>query len=295
MADANGDGRAPARVGMVQVGKRTLRVAVRPGSGAFPPLLIFNGVGANLELLEKFTAALAGIETVAFDVPGVGGSPAPLRPYRFRGLARLAERLMSRLGYVGPFDVLGVSWGGALAQQFAHQFPQRCRRLVLAATSPGVLMVPGRFSVLRRMISPRRYTDPDFLNKFGAELYGGDYRRRPELLREHGRHIRAPGGRGYYFQLLAAWGWTSLFWLRSLRQPTLVLAGRDDPIVPLVNARILASMIRDATLHVVDDGHLFLLSRAAELAPVIRRFLAEGTATPAVPLDVRPADCFVDS
>jgi poly(3-hydroxyalkanoate) depolymerase len=295
MADENGDGLAPARVSLVQVGKRTLRVAVRPGSGAGPPLLIFNGVGANLELLETFTAALAGIETVAFDVPGVGGSPAPPRPYRFAGLARLAERLMSQLGYVGPFDVLGVSWGGALAQQFAHQFPQRCRRLVLAATSPGALMVPGRLSVLRRMISPRRYSDPDYLARFGAEIYGGDYRRRPELLREHSRHIRPPRGRGYYFQLLAAAGWSSLFWLRSLRQPTLVLAGRDDPIVPLVNARILALMIRDARLHIVDDGHLFLLSRATELAPVIRRFLAEGTATPAAPPDARPADCLVDS
>ncbi len=291
----NGEGVAPTRVSLIAVGGQTLRVGVRPGSRDAPPLLIFNGIGANLELVETFTAALDGVETVVFDIPGVGGSAAPRRPYRFSGLARLAERLMSQLGYDRPFDVLGVSWGGALAQQFAHQFPRRCRRLVLAATSPGVLMVPGRFSVLRRMISPRRYTDPAFLHKFGGELYGGDYRRRPELLREHGRHIRAPGGRGYYFQLLAAWGWTSLFWLRSLRQPTLVLAGRDDPIVPLINARILVSMIRDATLHIVDDGHLFLLSRAAEIAPVIRRFLADGTAAAAVHPDVRPADCLVDS
>ena len=82
------------------------------------------------------------------------------RPRRFSGLARLANKLLDRLGYQ-QVDVIGVSWGGALAQQFARQYPQRCRRLVLAATSPGAVMVPGRPSVLSKMITPRRYLSPD--------------------------------------------------------------------------------------------------------------------------------------
>ncbi len=267
-------GAMPPEIRVVEVGGRVLRVAVRRGTSRRPPLLIFNGIGANLELVEPFTAALSAVDTVVFDVPGVGGSPAPKLPYRLSGISRLANRLMNELGYHGELDVLGVSWGGALAQQFAFQYPRRCRRLVLAATGPGVLMVPGKLSVLRKMLSPRRYSDPDFMSKFGGELYGGEFRNRPELLREHGRHIRSPKGRGYYYQLLAAAGWSSLPWLRLLRQPTLVLAGSDDPIVPLINAKILARLIRNATLHVVDDGHLFLISRALELAPVVLRFLA---------------------
>ena len=260
---------------MIEVGDQWLRVAVRRGShGGGTPLLIFNGIGANVELVEPFTAALAAIDTVVFDVPGVGGSPAPKLPYRFSGLSRLANRLMTQLGHGGEIDVLGVSWGGALAQQFAFQYPRRCRRLVLAATAPGVLMVPGKLSVLRKMVNPRRYSDPGFLGEVGGELYGGDFRDRPELLREHGQHIRPPKGRGYLYQLLAASGWSSLPWLRLLRQPTLILAGSDDPIIPLANAKILARLIRKSTLHVVDDGHLFLISRALELAPVILKFLA---------------------
>jgi pimeloyl-ACP methyl ester carboxylesterase len=51
--------------------------------------------------------------------------------------------------------------------------------------------------------------------------------------------------------------------------------GNDDPIVPLINAKILAFLIRRAKLHVVDDGHLFLVSRAKEVAPVVRKFLME--------------------
>jgi poly(3-hydroxyalkanoate) depolymerase len=254
---------------------QVLRVAVRRGSDASPPLLLFNGIGANLELVEPFVAALDDVTVIVFDVPGVGGSPAPLIPYRFSTLAVLSDKLLTRLGFTGPVDVLGVSWGGALAQQFAHLYPRRCRRLVLAATSPGVIMVPARLSVLAKLIGPRRYTDPAYLKQIGAEIYGGAYRRDAALLEEHSRHIQAPRGRGYLYQLLAASGWTSLPWLGALRQTTLVMHGNDDPIVPLTNAKILAARIRDASLHVIDDGHLFLITRAVEVAAVVKRFLRQ--------------------
>jgi len=264
---------------MMDVGGQQLRVGVQRGAGSAPALLIFNGVGANLELLAPFANAMHGVEIVVFDVPGVGGSPAPRWPYRFPTLAAVAERLLQQLGYGGPVDVLGLSWGGALAQQFAHQYPARCRRLVLAATSPGAVMVPGRLSVLLKLLSPRRYRDPSFLRAVGGQLYGGGYRRDPEQLHEHARHIRPPQGRGYLYQMLAAWGWSSLWWLGTLRQPTLVMHGTDDPIVPLANAKILAALIRSSRLFVVDDGHLFLVARAPEIAPVVRAFLAEASPT----------------
>jgi poly(3-hydroxyalkanoate) depolymerase len=256
----------------VEVGAQRLRVGRWPGTGG-TPLLVFNGIGANIELLEPFVEALDSVEVLTFDVPGTGGSPLPVAPYRFSTLARLAARLLDTLGY-GTVDVLGVSWGGALAQQFAHQYRSRCRRLVLAATSPGALMVPGRPSTMLKLLSPRRYRDPEYLESVGAEIYGGAYRRDPGLLRVHGGQIRPPGGLGYSYQLMAAWGWTSALWLRTLPQPALVMHGTDDPIVPLVNAKLLAALLRDARLHVVDDGHLFMLTRAADTAAVVRGFLA---------------------
>ena len=209
---------AAVEVRTVEVDGRRVRVGIRRGAPGGTPLLIFNGIGANLELMEPFTAALDGMETIVFDVPGVGGSDLPALPYRFSGLAGMASRLLTQLGYHQPVDVLGISWGGALAQQFAFQYATRCRRLVLAAIAP-------------------------------------------------------PRGMAYAFQLFAAWGWTSLFWLRLLRQPTLVMAGSDDPIVPLVNARIMARVIRQSTLVVVDDGHLFLVTRPLESAAAVRGFL----------------------
>jgi len=261
------------QISLHDVGGQMLRVGVRRGQQTRPPLLLFNGIGANIELVEPFLDALDGSEAVVFDVPGVGGSPAPRLPYRPSMLARLSARLLDQLGHE-QVDVLGVSWGGALAQQFAFQQGKRCRRLVLAATSPGHLMVPGRLSVLLKMATPRRYKDPDYMKRVAGDIYGGALRSSPELVHRHLRHVRWSSDYGYYLQLIACFGWSSLPWLHLLAQPTLVMAGTDGPIVPVVNGRILASVIPDARLLTIDDGHLFLVTSASEAAAKISEFLA---------------------
>ena len=126
---------------------------------------------------------------------------------------------------------------------------------------------------MSKLANPRRYYDSDYLRRIGGHIYGGDFRHDPQLLRKHGEHMRPPRGRGYLLQSLATAGWTSILWLRSLRQPTLVMMGADDPIVPPVNGRILAALIPNSRIHIVDDGHLFLVSRVREVAPVILDFL----------------------
>ena len=261
----------------IDVGGQSLRVGIRPRTGsAGPTLLLMNGIGANIELFDPFVEELVdeGIEVINFDVPGIGGSPTPAVPYRFPGLARLVSRMLDGLGYE-EVDVLGVSWGGALAQQFAHQYGDRCRRLVLVSTGTGAIMVPGRPSVLLKLATPRRYLDPSYMEEIGPEIYGGRARLDPETVRQHVGSMKTRGARGYYYQLLAGTGWTSLPWLRRLSQPTLIISGSEDPIVPLTNAKILARLIPDSRLHVVDDGHLALLTSAKELAPVVERFLLE--------------------
>jgi poly(3-hydroxyalkanoate) depolymerase len=259
----------------VQLGRQRLRVGIRrAGRTGSPPLLVFNGIGASIEMAAPFLDALVGRDALIFDVPGVGGSPPRRLPYRLWMLARLGARLLDHLGYEAV-DVLGVSWGGALAQQFAWQYPRRVRRLVLAATSPGHLMVPGKLSALTKMASPARYTSKDFLRRNAAHLYGGAFRSNPQLADRCFRHARWPTRRGYFMQLLSGIGWSSLPFLHRIRQPTLLLAGNDDPIVPLANAHLLRRLLPDARLHVFDDGHLFLLTRPEECGPIVERFLDE--------------------
>src|ERR1051325_10806014 len=210
-------GRRDVDIRLHEVGGQTLRVGIRPGDNARPPLLLFNGIGASIELVAPFLAALEGPEAIVFDVPGVGGSPAPNLPYRPSTLARLSAQLLDQLGHQ-QVDVLGVSWGGAPAQQFAFQQAARCRRLVLAATSPGHLMVPGRLNVLLKMATPRRYRDPEYMRKIAGDIYGGALRNAPEMLHNHLDHVRWSSDYGYYLQLVAGFGWSSLPWLPFVRQ-----------------------------------------------------------------------------
>jgi poly(3-hydroxyalkanoate) depolymerase len=213
-------------------------------------------------------------EAIIFDVPGVGGSPPPSSPYRPSSIARLAAQLLIRLGHKRA-DIGGVSWGGGMAQQFAHQNYDMCRRLVLAATSPGALMIPGSPRVLWKMATPRRYVDKGFMRRVAPEIYGGAFRDNPDLIAAYAQAMWGASERGYLYQLLATVGWTSLPWLWTLKQPTLILAGSDDPIIPVINARIMARLMPNARLEIVDDGHLFLVTRPVESAAIIEKFLAE--------------------
>jgi poly(3-hydroxyalkanoate) depolymerase len=252
----------------VSVYGANIRVAVWPGDEAKTPLLLLNGIGASLELLVPFADALADREIIAFDVPGTGESSSMLVPYRLWMLSMIAGGILDRLGY-DQVDLLGVSWGGALAQQFALQNPRRCRRLVLAATSQGVLMVPPKPSVLAKFLTPRRFNDANYRAEIAGQVYGGKARHSKSSVEE----FRKTSKLGYLYQQLALMGWTSLPWLPLLSQRTLVMAGDDDPVIPLVNARILSGLIRNSRLHVIEDGHLFLISSAAECAGVVSEFL----------------------
>lgn len=259
---------------MIEVGAQALRVAIKRGPKGRPPFLLFNGIGANLELAKPFMRALKRTEAIIFDVPGVGGSPPPSSPYRPSSIARLAARLLAELGHRRA-DIGGVSWGGGIAQEFAHQHYDMCRKLVLAATSPGALMVPGNPRVLWKMATPRRYTDKGFMRRVAPEIYGGAFRNNPDLIAAYAEAMSGASDRGYLYQVLAMTGWTSLLWLWTLKQPTLVLAGSDDPIVPPVNARLMARLMPNARLKILDDGHLFLVTRPVESAAIIEKFLAE--------------------
>jgi poly(3-hydroxyalkanoate) depolymerase len=272
------EGTRPARnaqMRTVTVGGRALRVSVRPGDGTLPPLLLMNGIGASLEVLQPFVDALdPRREVIRFDVPGIGGSPRPVMPYTMATFTPVVAGLLTRLGHSDAVDVLGFSWGGGLAQQFAIQYRRRVRRLVLAATGTGSLMVPAHPRVLSRMLTPRRHRDPGYARAIAGEIYGGTMRAHPERAAEvlHSSSRLGPR-RGYYYQLVAGAGWSTLPVLRMINQPTLVIAGDDDPIIPAVNPKVMARLIPNAELHLYRGGHLALLTEARELAPVVERFL----------------------
>lgn len=256
----------------IDVGGQVLRTAIKDGPATQPPLLMFNGIGANLELARPLLHELTDRRAIIFDIPGVGGSPMPALPYRARTVAKWTAGLLDALGH-DRVDVSGVSWGGGMAQQFAHQFPKRCRKLILAATSAGAIMIPGGVSVLSKMASIKRYTDKGYMRSIAAEIYGGDFRDDETFINAHAAAMKPQSQKGYVYQLMAMAGWTSAHWLWTIRQPTLVMSGTDDPLIPVINARFLAASIPKAELSLVDNGHLFLVTRPKESAEAISAFL----------------------
>jgi poly(3-hydroxyalkanoate) depolymerase len=255
---------------METVDGRTVRVA-RWESGANDrlPLLFFNGIGANIELVAPLAEKMPERDFITFDMPGVGGSPDPALPYRPWMMARIADVLLDQFGY-DQADVMGISWGGGLAQQYALQFGARVNKLILVATSAGMLMVPGKLSALSKMVDPRRYLDPDYMLKNFKTLYGGV----DSGADAHAERITPPTKMGYFYQLVAMMGWTSAPWLPFLKAETLVMMGDDDRIVPLVNGRFLNSLIPNSRLEVIKGGgHLFLMAEADLCVRLINEFL----------------------
>ena len=268
------DDRSTATFDMIEAGGRTLRVAHwrldEPSD--HPPILFFNGIGANIEAVAPLAEKLTERAFVMFDMPGVGDSPEPSMPYNPFTMCWTATQVLDRLG-LDVVDVMGVSWGGAMAQHFALQHPKRTRRVVLAATTAGMLMVPGKPAALTKMIDPRRYIDPEFMNEHFMTLYGG-MTKRPGSKAQHIGRLKPPSPRGYLYQLIAMLGWTSLPALPFLDKEVLIMMGEEDSIVPPINGKILAAAIRNSRLETFEDGgHLFLLTHADESVALLRDFL----------------------
>jgi poly(3-hydroxyalkanoate) depolymerase len=253
----------------------SVRVA-RVGEGE--PLLLINGLGANLEMWQPFVRELApGRELIGFDLPGTGRSTRPRWPVRMPQLAQLVTELLDQLGHEQP-DVLGYSLGGIVAQELAHRAPGRVRRLVLCATTPGLPSMPPDPIVTTLMLTPARYWNRQLAELILPIIAGGRTAREPGVLHAglEKRLLQPPSALGYLYQLYALSGWSSHPWIHSVTHEALVLHGDRDPVVPLVNGRYLAEALPNGRLHTVSGaGHLFLLDEPASAVPALESFLTD--------------------
>jgi poly(3-hydroxyalkanoate) depolymerase len=262
---------------METVGGRTLRVARwRWGmKSKHLPILFFNGIGANIEAVAPLAEALTDRAFIMYDMPGTGGSPEPVVPYNAFIVGWQTKELLKRFG-AEQVDLMGVSWGGGMAQHFALQHGDYVRKLVLIATSAGMLMIPGNPAALTKMVNPRRYIDPEYMAEHFKTLYGGMVGAKSE----HIARLKPPTPRGYVYQLLAMLGWTSAPALPFLRKDTLIMMGDADQIVPLINGQFLNTLIPNSRLEVFEGGgHLFMLSHQDQTVACIREFLDADEAT----------------
>ena len=260
----------------VQLRIRGLRIHAQV-HGEGEPLLLFSGIWGEARLWDRLLPHLPGFQTIAFDPPGIGRSQRPRHPLSMWSLAQMGTAVLDELG-VGAAHVLGASFGGAVAQQMAFSHPSRVRRLVLVSTSFGGGAMPGDLEALWHFIHPRSY-HPERLERVAGAMFGGRLRAEPELVRS--MHIKRPTDTlAALYRMAGLAGWTSLPWLWAVGQPTLIVVGDDDPVTPLVNHRVIATLMPRARLHTMaGGGHLVLLDSAAQVGPVSTSFLRDDRAS----------------
>jgi pimeloyl-ACP methyl ester carboxylesterase len=252
----------------------------RWGSG--PRLLFLNGSGTDLDstrfLVELFAE---GFEVVVHDQRGLGRTSIPAGPYRMADYAADAAALLDHVGWASA-RVVGVSFGGMVAQELAVTWPRRIERLALVCTSPGG--AAGASYPLHELESlPTdqaaalgvRLLDTRFTDEWLAEH--PDDRAIAEMMAARAGVERSDDAvRGQRLQLEARRGHDVGDRLGAIACPTLVAGGRFDGIAPLPNGEAIAARVPGAQLRVYEGGHAFFAQDPTAL-PEIRGFLADDT------------------
>jgi len=235
--------------------------------GTGSPVLLISGTGGDLRvkpgLLEGPLANYYHVLT--YDQRGLGQTEKPEGPYRMADYSDDAAELLTTLGH-DKVDVVGVSFGGMVAQHLAIRHPQRINKLVLCCTSPGGDMpsypfheLPNDMAPVERMLELMSTSDtrrdkawqdanPDAINQMIA------YTEKTAIA----DHTTTKYRRGARWQLEARMNHDTNQQLPNLDLPTLITAGRYDGIAPPENQERLKRLIKGATINWYEGGHLFL-------------------------------------
>jgi len=244
-------------------------------SGDGPTTLFLNGSGSTLATTRPLVDAFATrVEVVAHDQRGLGRSAVPPGPYTMADYAADALALADAVGW-GTFRLVGVSFGGMVAQEVAVTEPYRVERLALLCTSPGgeggasyPLHELADLDTETRAETSRRLLDTRFSDSW-LEAHPSD-RALVDVMaaRTTGRKT-AVARRGEAEQLEARRHHDVWDRLARIDCPTLVAAGCFDGIAPLANSRAIVDRVPDATLRVYDGGHAFMVQDRRALPEIL--------------------------
>lgn len=250
--------------------------------GEGEPLVLIPGFAAGRWIWFKQTAALSrSFRVIVFDPRGVGPSDKPEGSQTISLLADDVAQLLHSIG-IESAHVMGASFGGFVAQEFALKYPRMTRKLVLCCTSFGGPnhVVPSAETLLVLASTKGLNTEermkanlllaftPEYVQTHANEI---DEVVQLRMANEVPEHI-------YLSQLQAAVSFNAEARLEGVTNPTLVLTGDADVIVPVQNSRNLASKIPGAKLKIIDGGsHTFFIERAAEFNSMVEEFLLEST------------------
>lgn len=250
-------------------------------SGSGPRVMFFNGSGATLESSARLISTLARSCTVlAHDQRGLGRTSIPDGPYTMAQFAADGAALCDHVGW-DSCAVVGISFGGMVAQEYAVTFPERVTKLVLLCTSAGgdagssyplhelASLPPVAREEKARLLSDARFTS-EWLAEHATDA---------AIVREQNDRAMEPRSeerrRGEMLQLRARIGHDVSDRLHRVTCPTLVTAGRFDGIAPVANSEQIAARIPGAELRVYEGGHMFAAQDRSAMRDIVE-FLTRG-------------------
>ena len=246
------------------------------GDGA--PVVLIPGFAAGRWIWFKQIAELSrNFCVISFDPRGVAASDKPEGPQTISSLADDVAHLLDKIG-IESAHIVGASFGGFVAQEFALKFPAMTRKLVLCCTSFGgpnhVVPAPETLAALAstKGLNSEERMRANLLLAFTPEYVQTQVAEVDRIV-----HLRATNEvpeHIYMSQLQAAMSFNTESRLAEIKSPTLVLTGDADIIVPLRNSRNLAAKIPGAKLRIVEGGsHTFFIEQAGEFNQIVKEFL----------------------
>ncbi len=239
------------------------------GSGR--PLLFINGSGSTIEAVSLLVDYFAKSFTVAIhDQRGLGKSSIPKGPYSMAQYSADAIALADHLGW-NSFNVLGISFGGMVAQELATTYPERVSRMALCCTSSGgeggssyplhelASLDPGIRADRSLMLSDTRFNDQWFLDHPEDEMY-----RRSTVVTSD-----AEKRRGELLQLEARRHHDVWDRLPNVTAEVLIASGTFDGIAPPANGQAIASRIPSNEYREYDGGHMFFIQDRRALRDIV--------------------------
>jgi len=247
------------------------------GDGA--PVVLIPGFAAGRWIWFKQSAALSrNFRVISFDPRGIAASDKPEGAQTISLLADDVAHLLQTAG-IESAHIVGASFGGFVAQEFALKYPAMTRKLVLCCTSFGGPnhLVPAP-ETLMALASTKALNTEERMRANLLLAFTPEYVRTQSREVDHIVHLRATNEvpeHIYLSQLQAAMGFDAEARLEQIKAPTLVLSGDADVIVPVQNSRNLAARIPGATLQIIEGGsHTFFIEQAGEFNRIVTEFLA---------------------
>ncbi len=248
-------------------------------SGSGDPLLLIPGFASGMWSWHRLTGLLAErFEVIAFDPRGVARSR--IAPCAEVTIDLIAEDVVSLLGSLGieSAHVLGISFGGFVAQELALGYPERVNRLVLASTSFGGTGHVTPSSDVLAAFAPSEVSDPEerrrqFLTMaFSPEFVENEQDVVSEFCEQRLENV-VPD-EVYRQQLASALAFDTSERVGKILARTLVLSGDRDTVVPVENSRNLARAMQFAELRIVPGGsHMLFVERPDIFNEAVTEFL----------------------